>query len=63
MRLLHWLRRAHADERGLKTIEAVALLALAAIALVLIQKFWFKIQNWFVDNAAEADEGWETGTN
>ena len=60
---LHWLRRLHTDERGLKTIEAVALLALAAIALIAIKTFWYKIQNWFVYNAAEADEGWEQPAN
>jgi ABC-type transport system involved in Fe-S cluster assembly fused permease/ATPase subunit len=50
--------RLHRDERGLKTLEVVAILAVAMIVLLVIKLFWYKIQNWFVWHAAEANENW-----
>ncbi len=55
------LSRLHRDERGIKTLEAVALLALAAIALVAIRAFWNKIAVWFRDSSKDATNNWETG--
>lgn len=48
----------HRDEHGLKVLEVVAILAVAAIALTVIRFFWFRVVNWFVVEAADTSEGW-----
>lgn len=58
MRFRERVHRLHQDERGLKTLEVVAILAIACIILSVIRFFWFRVQNWFVSSAAETDEGW-----
>jgi hypothetical protein len=57
--MLRWIKKIHNDEKGLKTLEVVAICAVAMIVLMVIKLFWFKIQNWFVVSAAEVDEGWK----
>lgn len=57
------IRKLHCDERGLKTLEVVAICAVAMIVLLVIKLFWFKIQNWFVWHAADVDEGWKGAPN
>lgn len=56
------LSRLHRDERGIKTLEAVALLAIAAIALVAIRAFWNKIAAWYKSSTQGATDDWNPGT-
>lgn len=41
------LRRLHRDERGLSTLETVAILAVAAIALAAAKAGWHRVRRWF----------------
>ena len=52
------LSRLHQCEEGMKTIEVVALLAVAAMILAVILRFWYIIQNWFVENYFDATDDW-----
>jgi len=54
-----WWRRLHQDEQGLKVLEIVALLAVAAIILAVIRFFWFRIVNWFFIEAGSTSDNWE----
>lgn len=40
------IKRLDNDERGINTLETVALLAVAAIVLVAIKFFWGRIKIW-----------------
>lgn len=53
------LKRLHNDEKGLKTLETVAILAVAAIILAVIKLFWNDIKGWFDSETKETTKGWE----
>lgn len=62
MRARDRLARLHGDESGLKTLEVVAILAVAAICLGVVKLFWFSIKNFLVSNLAGAERGWNAET-
>lgn len=57
------LKKLHADEGGLQTLEVVAILAVAAIVLAVIKTFWTSIKNWFTSSNESMQSDWneETG--
>ena len=40
------LRRFHRDDRGIETLQAVMIIAVAALILALVKLFWFDVKNW-----------------
>jgi Flp pilus assembly pilin Flp len=46
------LKKLHKDEAGLKTLETVAILAIACIILAVIKYFWNDIKEWFDKKAS-----------
>lgn len=49
-RIRHKLVGLHRDERGLTSVETVAILTLAAIILIVLRSQWVKIKHWFRDS-------------
>lgn len=44
---MNTLRRLHLDETGMETIQSVAILTVAAIALAVLKEAWHDIRRWF----------------
>lgn len=57
------IKRLHDDERGISTLETVALLAIAAIVLAVIKFFWSDLKKWFDTERKEVidTEKWDHG--
>jgi Flp pilus assembly pilin Flp len=53
------LKKLHKDEAGLKTLETVAILAIAAIILAVIKFFWNDIKKWFDQKTSSTTKDWE----
>ena len=45
--MTRFLRRFHRDERGIETLQAVMIIAVAALILALVKLFWGKVTTWF----------------
>lgn len=57
------LKKLHKDEAGLKTLETVAILAIAAIILAVIKIFWGKIYSWFDNSQKDTTKDWKDGSD
>lgn len=44
-----WWHQLHRDESGMEAIQAVLILAIAAVALLVVKTRWEVIRNWFGD--------------
>jgi hypothetical protein len=51
------LRQVHEDEQGMETLQVVMIIALAAIVLYFVNKYWGNIKTWF-DTAVNNITNW-----
>jgi len=57
--MLKSLKKLHKDEKGMETLQVVAILAVSAIILSVIAYFWKDIKAWYKGNAKEATDQWD----
>ena len=57
--MLTSLKKIHKDEKGMETLQVVAILAVAAIILSVIGFFWADIKTWYKTNYSEATTQWD----
>ena len=55
--MLKTLRRIHEDELGMETLQTVMIIALAAVVMFFVNKYWGNIKTWF-DTAVNNITNW-----
>jgi hypothetical protein len=55
--MLKTIRRIHEDEQGMETLQTVMIIALAAIVMFFVNKYWGNIKTWF-DTAVNNVTNW-----
>ena len=58
--MLTSLKKIHKDEKGMETLQVVAILAVSAIILSVIGVFWKEIKEWYKKNLEGAKKDWDT---